>query len=80
MARNEDFAKGEGLDPQVKNFFKYIKIGRRGEQICATQAYRKWEAGGEERFFVFFLEKLAVLMQVGSNFARFQSHLKEQNY
>ena len=32
------------------------------------------------QFFVIFLEKMAILMQFGSHFARFQSHLKEQNF
>ena len=37
MASNKDFAEGEGLEPQVKKFYKCIKIGRRGKQISATQ-------------------------------------------
>ena len=40
LARSQNFAKGEELQPQV--FHKYIKIGRRGEQISATQTYHKW--------------------------------------
>ena len=32
------------------------------------------------RFFVIFLEKIATLMPFGSHFARFQSHLKKQNF
>ena len=43
---------------QVKKFYKYIlqsftnykkfyKIGRRGEQISATQTYHRWRPGGE---------------------------------
>ena len=33
----QEFAKGKGLEPQVKKFYKYIKIGRRGKQISATE-------------------------------------------
>ena len=47
LARNQDFAKGEGLEPQVKKFYKYIKIGRRGEQISATQTYHRRGLGAE---------------------------------
>ena len=42
MARNHDFAKGEGLEPQVKKkLHKFIKIGRHGEQISTTQTYHR---------------------------------------
>ena len=47
LARNQDFAKGEGLEPQVKKFYKYIKIGGRGEQISATQTYHRRGLGAE---------------------------------
>ena len=30
------------------------------------------------RFFVSFWKKMAILMEFGSHFARFQNHLKEQ--
>ena len=33
-----------------------------------------------ERFFVGFWKKMAFLMPFGSNFARFQSDFKEQNF
>ena len=33
--------KKEGLEPQVKKFYKYIKIWRHGEQIRATQTYHR---------------------------------------
>ena len=38
----------------------------------------KHPAAGQ--FLVSFLKKMAVLMPFGSHFARFQSHLKEQNF
>ena len=38
----------------------------------------KHPAAGQ--FFVSFLKKMAILMPFGSHFARFQSHLKEQNF
>ena len=31
------------------------------------------------RFFVIFWKKMAILMRFGLHFARFQSHLKQQN-
>ena len=34
-------------------------------------------AGG---FFVIFWKKMAILMRFESHFARFQSHLKQQNF
>ena len=47
MACNKDFAKREGLEPQVKMFYKYIKIGRRGEQISATQTSHRRDVGAK---------------------------------
>ena len=47
LAHNQDFAKGEGLESQVKKFYKYIKIGKRGEQISATQTYHRRGLGVE---------------------------------
>ena len=32
------------------------------------------------RFFVIFGKKMTILMRFGPHFARFQSHLKEQNF
>ena len=74
-----------------------MKIGRRGEQISATQTSYKRGLGAEPpaagdcgslgakhpaagQFFVSFWKKIAILMPFGSHFARFQSHLKEQNF
>ena len=48
-ALNQEFAKGEELEPHVKNFYKYIKIGRCGEQISATQTYHRRSLGGGAR-------------------------------
>ena len=79
LAGNQDFAKGEGLEPQVEKFYKNIKIGRLGEQISATQTYHR--RGLEViPFFSNFLEKIAILMPFGLHFAYFQSHLKQQNF
>ena len=77
LARNQGFAKEEGLELQVQKFYKYIKIGRR-EQISATQTYHKrelrlWGLGQ-------FLEKIVFLMPFGSHFACFQSYLNKQNF
>ena len=47
MARNQDFTKWEGIKSQVKNFYKYIKIGKRGDQISATQTYHRRGLGVE---------------------------------
>ena len=47
LARNQDFVKGEGLEPQVIKFHKYIKIGRLVEQISATQTYHRRGLGAE---------------------------------
>ena len=46
LARNHYFAKREGLQTQVKKFYKYIKIGIRDKQISATQTYNIWGPGG----------------------------------
>ena len=46
LARNQNFAKKEELEAQVKKFYKNIKIGRRGKQVNATQTYhRQWYGG-----------------------------------
>ena len=37
------------------------------------------ESPAAGRYFVIFWKKMAILMRFGSHFARFQSHLKEQN-
>ena len=47
LARYQDFVKGEGLELQVIKFYKYVKIGRRGEQINATQTYHRRGLGAE---------------------------------
>ena len=56
----------------------------RGEQISATQTCHRgdmrMELPATGRFFVSFWKKMAILMRFGSHFARFQSHLKEQNF
>ena len=66
------------------NFSYSIKTGRRGEQISTTQTCYREGMGAESpaagRFFCNFTEKMAILMRIGSHFARFQSHLKEQNF
>ena len=50
----------------------------------ATSRRRLWESGGEvpSRWAIFckFLGKMAIVMPFGLHFARFQSHLKEQNF
>ena len=50
----------------------------------ATSCRRLWESGNEApsswAIFCKFLEKMAILMPFGSHFARFQNHLKEQNF
>ena len=87
LASNKDFAEGEGLEPQVKKFYKYIKIGRRGKQISATQTNFRQGLGPKppvtKRYgglgakpqplgdFLKFLEKIAILIGFGSHFARF---------
>ena len=43
LARNQYFAEGEGLELQVKKFYKNIKIGTRVEQISATQTCHRRE-------------------------------------
>ena len=49
LARNQNFAKGEELEPHVKKFYKNIKIGRRGKQVNATQTYhRQWYGGSPQ--------------------------------
>ena len=45
LARNQDFVKGEWLEPQVITFYKYLKIWIRGEQIRATQTYHRRNLG-----------------------------------
>ena len=48
MARNQYFAKGEGLEPQVKKFYNYIKIGIRDKQTSVTQIYHiRGSKGGD---------------------------------
>ena len=81
LARNQYFAKGEGQKPQVEKFNKYFKIGRRSDQISATQMNRR-RGGTPSRWVMFcnFLEKIPILMPFGSQFIHFQSHLKEQNF
>ena len=53
-----------------------------GAEPSAARGYgslrAKHSAAG--RFFVSFWKKMTILMQIGSHFARFQSHLKEQNF
>ena len=58
LAWNLDFAKGEGLEPKVKNIFKIVQIGRRGEQTSLTQTHcRRGLEATAGRFFVIFCEK-----------------------
>ena len=47
LARNQDFAKGEEPELQVKKFYKNIKIGRHGKQISATQSCHRRRPGGK---------------------------------
>ena len=35
------------IEPKVKKFYKYIKIGRRGYQISATQTYHRMGLGAD---------------------------------
>ena len=41
LARYKDFAKGKWIKQLVKKFYKYIKIGRRGKLITATQTFHR---------------------------------------
>ena len=47
LAPNQNFAKGEGLEPQVKKFYKYIETEKGGEQISATQTCHRQGLGAE---------------------------------
>ena len=47
LARNQDFGKGEEPEPQVKKFYKFIKTGKQGDQISATQTYQIRGLGAE---------------------------------
>ena len=53
-----------------------------GAELPAAGGYgslvAKHQAAGQ--FLVSFWKKMAILMPFGSHFARFQSHLKEQNF
>ena len=55
-----------------------MKIGKRGEQISATQTCHR--VPSRWAIFVIFWKKMAILMGFGSHFSSFQSHLKEQNF
>ena len=46
LIRNQDFAKGEELEPQLKKFFKNVKVYRRHEQISGIQTCRRPGYGG----------------------------------
>ena len=74
----------EGLEPQVKNSSILSKLGDVMSKLVQPQTCQR---GGMEAeppaagpFFVIFWKKMAILMQFGSHFARFLSHLKEQNF
>ena len=47
FSTSPEFAKGKRIKPKVKKFYQRIKIGRRGEQISATQACHKRGLGKE---------------------------------
>ena len=80
LARNQDFAKGKRLGPQVKEFYKKNKIGKRGEQISETQAEAVgvWgqspqspEATGTTRFFAIFCKKKFEKISISITFHMF---------
>ena len=86
------FLKGK-TRTQVKKFYKCIKSWRRGKQISATQTYHavsklvklKRITDRAAPFpvpprFLYFFEKIAILMLFRSHFAYFQSHLKIQTF
>ena len=50
LIRNQDFAKGEELEPQLKKFFKNVKVYRRHEQINGIQTCRRPGYGGGGEF------------------------------
>ena len=70
--------RGRTRNRKSKIFSIRSKLGNVVSKLVQLKHVTEFPAAG--RFFVIFWKKMAILMRLGSHFARFQSHLKEQNF